>query len=79
MDCWVVGWLGDQPGGFMGRSIHGGAKAICLIGWIDCLIDGELDGRMNGWGLVNSVDSVHLPHSLVVEPKFSAAETDVHH
>lgn len=50
----MVGWLGDQPGGFMGRSIHGGAKAKCLIGWIDCLIDGWLDG----WGLVNLIDSV---------------------
>jgi len=50
MDSWVVGWLGDQPGGFMGRSIHG-VRAIYLIGWIDCLIDGWLDGRMNGRGL----------------------------
>lgn len=51
MDSWVVGWLGDQQGGFMGRSIHGGVRAIYLIGWIDCLIDGWLDGRMDGWGL----------------------------
>ena len=42
----------------MGRSIHGGARDICLIGWIDCLIDGWQDGRVDGWGLVNSIDSV---------------------
>jgi len=44
LECWVIGWLGDQPGGFMGRSIHGGARAICLIGWIDGWLDGRMDG-----------------------------------
>jgi len=58
MDSWMFGWLGDQPGGFIGRSIHGGAGPICLISWTDWLIDGWLDGRMNGRGLVNSIDSV---------------------
>lgn len=53
----MVGWLGDEPGGFMVRSMHGGARAICLIGWIDCLIDRCMDGM----GLVNSIDFVRFP------------------
>jgi len=44
----TAGWLGDQPGGFMCRSTHGGARAVRLIGWIYFLIDGWLDGWIDG-------------------------------